>query len=87
MAVNFSVDSSTSVQTLVEQGQASSATILNTDTNALYVLIGTGSASSTKYTVALNQGDYFETPPFYREEAITGIWAANGSGAALVTEF
>ena len=88
MASTTSIASSTSAQTIVPQGEKGGASIRNTDANALYLLIGPGSTvSAINHTVALSSGDYFETPAFYNGEAITGIWAADGSGAALVTEF
>lgn len=60
--------------------------ITNTDANALYLLLGGGTASATNYSVKLFTDDYFEIP-FGFTGAITGIWAADGSGAALVTEY
>lgn len=60
--------------------------ITNTDANALYLKIGGGTASATDYSVKLFTDDYFEIP-FGFTGAITGIWAADGSGAALVTEY
>jgi gentisate 1,2-dioxygenase len=87
MSTPTSVDSSTAPQVLVAQGDKPGATIRNTDANTLYVLIGTGTVSATNHTVALASGDYFETPSFYNGEIITGVWAADGSGAALITVF
>ena len=50
----------------------------------LYVKYGTG-ASSTSYTVAVAAGGYWEMPGVYTG-VISGIWAADGDGTALVTE-
>jgi len=60
--------------------------ITNTDANALYLLIGGGTASATNFSVALAANNYYELP-FGFTGAITGIWAVDGGGAALVTEY
>lgn len=64
------------------------ASILNTDGNALWVLLassGTPSATNANYIVAATTG-YWEVP-FGYTGAIRGAWAADGTGAALVTEY
>jgi hypothetical protein len=65
------------------------ATISNDSTAILYLLLGTGTASATNYTVALDQkgsvAAYFEVP-FDFTGIITGIWAS-ATGSARVTEF
>jgi hypothetical protein len=65
------------------------ATISNDSTAILYLLLGTGTASATNYTVALDQkgsvAAYFEVP-FDYTGIITGIWAS-AVGSARVTEF
>lgn len=85
MAVS-SVASSITSGVLLAAGNRRMATIRNTDANALYVLLDSGTASATNHTVALASGDYFEVPGSYTGP-ITGVWAADGSGVALVTEF
>jgi hypothetical protein len=63
------------------------ATIVNTDTNALYLRMGTTDATTTTgYHVRLVQYAYYELPYGY-SGAITGIWDADGAGAANVCEF
>lgn len=85
MAVT-SVNSSTSAQTLLNANrQRLVATITNTDANALYVLLDSGTPSSTNYTVKLATDDYYETPKGYFG-VVKGVWAGDGSGVALVTE-
>lgn len=80
------VDSTTTSTRLVSSGQRKGAMVRNTDANVLYLLLDSGTASATAHTVALASGDYFETPPSYTGE-INGVWAADGTGAALVTEY
>lgn len=87
MSVTKSIASATAATELRAAGPARGVSIRNTDANRLYVLIGDGVVSSTNHTVAMETGDYFETPSFYAGEVITGIWTGDGSGAALVTEF
>lgn len=85
MAVT-SVDSTTTSTRLLESGSRKGASVRNTDANALYLLLDSGTASATNHTVALATGDYYETPFDYEGE-INGVWAVDGAGVALVTEF
>lgn len=68
------------------------ATIINDDANILYLLLSaTGAASSTVYSVAISGGGgYYELPVcqggVYTGQ-IRGVWSADGSGSARVTEF
>jgi len=69
------------------------ATITNDDANILYLLVAsTGTVSSTVYTVPVaGGGGFYELPVLAKGKVytgiITGIWAADGSGAARVTEY
>jgi hypothetical protein len=86
MAVS-SVNSAASSTTLLAVNTSrDGATIRNTDANILYVLLDGGTASATNHTVALATGDYYELPARYRGQ-VNGIWAADGSGVALISEF
>lgn len=60
------------------------ATVYNDSTQVLYLLLGTGPASSTVYTVQMAAAGYYETP-FGYTGVITGIWAS-ANGSARVTE-
>lgn len=62
------------------------AIITNTDANALLVNLAGGTASASSYSVRLAQNATYEVPYGYTG-LITGIWEADGAGAALVTEF
>jgi hypothetical protein len=62
------------------------ATIYNSDANALQLLLATGAASATNFTIQLATNTYYEVP-FGYSGAIRGIWTAAGAGAAQVTEF
>lgn len=75
-----------SVGILSANADRKGATITNTDANALYLLLATGVASPTAYTVSVPTEGYYEVPFGYTGD-IVGIWAADGAGAALVTEF
>lgn len=75
-----------SVTILASNANRKGATITNTDANTLYLDLSGGTASSTSFSVPLAAGGYYGVP-FGYTGAITGIWAADGSGAALVTEF
>lgn len=62
------------------------ASIYNTDANALYLLLATGTASVSNLSVSVAANGYYEVP-FGYTGIIKGTWAVDGAGAALVTEF
>ena len=74
-----------SVTILAANGERTSALILNTDANALYLRLDGGTATSANHSVRLAQWEYFEVPVGFTGE-ITGIWDTDGSGHANVTE-
>lgn len=87
--------SSTSAQTSVVAAASSTvvlaananrlgATVFNDSTALLYLLLGSGTASNSNYSVQIAAGGYYETP-FNYTGALTGIWAA-ANGNARVTE-
>lgn len=61
------------------------AAITNDDANDLYLALGTAAASLTDYTTILRNDDYYEVPFGYTGQ-IRGIWVADGSGSARITE-
>ncbi len=75
-----------SVTILAANANRLGATILNTDANALYLLLNSGTASATNLTVNVPANGYYEVP-FRYTGILKGIWAADGSGSAIVTEF
>ncbi len=75
----------TSAMLIPANGNRSGVMITNTDANALYVKYGI-TASTLSFTVAIPANGYWEMPkPIYIGQ-IDGIWAADGSGAAIITE-
>lgn len=82
-----SVDSATaSTNILAANAARKGAIITNTDENSLYLDLSGGTASATNYSVELATDGTYQVP-FGYTGAITGIWAVDGTGAALVTEF
>jgi hypothetical protein len=82
-----SVDSSTGDATiLAANANRKGASVFNTDANALYLLLSTGTASATNLSVSVAANGYYEVP-FGYTGIIKGTWAADGAGAAKVTEF
>jgi hypothetical protein len=75
----------TSVTILASNSSRKGAVIVNTDANTLYLDLTGGTASATRYARAMAQGESYEIP-FGLTGAITGVWAVDGTGAALVTE-
>lgn len=59
--------------------------IFNESTAILYVLLGSGTSSTTNYTGQVGAGVYFQIPSNY-VGPISGIWAS-ANGFARITEF
>jgi hypothetical protein len=83
-AVTSVGDSGTSVQLLAANAARLGATIYNDSAEILCLKLGT-TASTTSFTHKLYSDDYYEVP-FGYTGAIEGIWAADGAGAARITE-
>ena len=62
------------------------ASVFNDDANVLYLLLGAGTVSATVYTVQIPANGYYEVPYGFTG-ILTGLWSADGSGSARVTEF
>jgi hypothetical protein len=85
MAASSVASSASSVTILASStGARRYATVFNDSTAILYLLLDSGTASTTNYTVQVPAAGYFETPALYRGQ-LTGIWAA-ANGFARVTE-
>lgn len=85
---NFtSVASSASAVTILAANtRRKGASIANTSTAILYLLLSTGTATATtSHTVQMAANTYFEVPYGYTG-VISGIWAS-ANGSANVTEF
>jgi hypothetical protein len=61
------------------------ATVFNDDANILYLLLGAGTVTTSLYTAQIPTNGYYEVP-FGFTGILTGLWAADGSGSARVTE-
>lgn len=81
------VDSVSSASTTLKASNADRKAlyITNTDANALYVKFG-ATASSSSFTVTIPSNGYYEMPQPIYTGVVDGIWAANGSGIAAITE-
>lgn len=76
----------TSATLLAANANRIGATIHNSDANALFVKFGATATTTTSYTVKIAADGYYEFPhPVYRG-IVDGIWAADGAGAAQITE-
>lgn len=79
-------DTASSTTLLSSNANRKGAMIFNDSTEILYVKFGT-TASTTSFTVKMLGGSYYELPgPVVYTGRIDGIWAADGSGAARITE-
>lgn len=80
-------DTSTSTTLLASNSSRLGATIFNDSSALLYVLLGSGTASSTNYTAKLFSNGFLELPYGYTG-IIVGVWASDpNDGGAKVTEF
>lgn len=61
--------------------------ILNTDANALYVLLGSGTSSATNLNVVIAATTGYWVAPNNYIGAVRGCWAGDGSGSAFITEY
>jgi hypothetical protein len=75
----------TDTRLLAQDGVRGGFAVTNTDANVLYLLLDSSAASATNYSVALATGEAFGLSGYTGE--IRGIWAADGSGAALMTSW
>ena len=82
-----SVDDSNTVQTLLAANTSRKGyKIYNDSTVTLYVKLGT-SATTTDYSFQIAPNGFYENVAGgVHTGAITGIWSANASGAAKITE-
>lgn len=83
-------DGAASVTVLALNTSRRGATFYNDSTSTLYLLIATGTASATNYSVQMGPGAYFELPTWPRgvyTGDIKGIWSSDASGAVRVTEY
>lgn len=80
-----SVDSTTTSTTLLADNKSRSMfRITNTDANVLYVKFG-ATASATSFTARLLENETFECPRPVYTGLVSGVWATDGSGAAIIT--
>jgi len=78
------VASAASSTTLLEATARAKYIIENSDANRLYVRLDGGTASATDYSFSLAQNENAEINAIAGK--ITGIWAADGSGYAHLSE-
>ena len=85
---NVSVDSTQSISILPVAGDRDGLMIWNDSTADLYLLFGTGTASSTNYSMKLESGDFYEMGNNIEYQgALQGRWSAvDASGKARCTE-
>lgn len=85
-AITSVASSASSVTLLAANTARKGASIQNTSTAILYVLLSSGTATATtSHSVQMASNTYYEVP-FGYTGAITGIWAS-ANGSANMTEF
>lgn len=80
-------DTASSTTILAANASRRGATIWNDSTATLYLLLASGTASATNASLSLLPGETFLLENGEYTGIIVGIWSADASGAARVTEF
>lgn len=75
----------TSATILASNANRIGAAVFNDSDATLYLLLASGTASSTAFSVKLESGDYYEVPVKYTG-ILVGVWSS-ATGAARVTEW
>lgn len=83
-AVTSVADAATNTTLLASNASRKGATIYNDSSSILYLKLG-ATASTTSFTAKLLADDYYEVP-FGYTGIIDGIWSADSSGSARITE-
>ena len=78
-------DTASSISLLASNTSRLGATFFNDSTSTLYLKLGT-TASTTSFTTKIDPDGYWELPAPAYTGAIDGIWSADASGAARITE-
>lgn len=77
-------DTATSTTLISANADRLEVEVVNTSSAALFILKGSGTASSSNFTARLEQYDYYTTD--YTGQ-INGVWASDpNDGAAIITE-
>lgn len=79
-------DTNADTTILASNASRKGASVYNESTEILYLALANTTASATAYTVQIAPGGYYEVPANYTG-VLKGIWAADASGAARVTEW
>lgn len=83
MAVTSVASAASSTALLSPNGTRDGMIVTNTDANILYVLLDNGTASTANHSFQLAQNA--SSVIYGWRGAVTGIWAGDGSGVALLT--
>lgn len=85
MAVTAVASSTASATLLAPNSSRKGFVIENSDANRLHVRLGSSAATTTSYSFSLAQNEVAGLQGY--TGAITGIWAADGTGSAHITEY
>lgn len=83
-------DAASDTAILASNANRKGAMIYNDSTEILYLALAAGTSSATAFSVKLDPQAFYELPMCQGgvyTGIIKGIWAANGAGAARVTEW
>ena len=85
MAQTRVASAATDTQLLAADVTRRAVTIENSDANRLHIRIGSSAAATDNYSFSLEQNKNLSIPRELCGEEIRGIWAADGTGYALIS--
>ena len=85
MAQTRVASAATDTQLLARDADRRAVTIENTDANRLHIRVGGSAAATDNYSFSLAQNENLLIPRELCGEEIRGIWAADGTGYAMLT--
>lgn len=86
MAVTAVPSQTTSIQVLASNQFRKSALFENTDANRVYIICSSQAASASLFSFSLAQNENGAVPEGYGG-AVQAIWAGDGTGSLMVTEY
>lgn len=85
--VDAVASAATSTTLAAANGSRTYFSVYNTDANNLYLKFGVTATTNDSFTVVIPANGFYEMPQPIYTGIVAGIWSADGSGSALVTEF
>lgn len=85
MAQTRVASAATDTQLLARDTDRRAVTIENSDANRMHIRAGGSAAATDNYSWSLAQNENLLVPPEFAGDELRAIWAADGTGYAMVT--